>query len=223
MAIGAAIGGALISKSASDKATRAQTNAANDQLELDQRIYNETSANFAPWLQNGQNAMAAYNHEMGLGAAPEGYTGFQATPGYQFALDEGTRALEGSAASSGNLRSGATMKALQNYGQGMANQEYGTYMDRLNGLSAQGQAAAGNQAMAGQNYANNAGNAMAAIGNANSAGAIATGNAWNTGINNMMGAYQMNQMMGGAGNGMSLNVPANSAAGNAMFGGGSWF
>lgn len=221
-AIGSSLVGGIMQKKASDKAVDAQTRAANNQIELDQRIYDETTANFAPYREGGLLGFNAMNYEMGLGEAPEGYTGFQASPGYQFAVDEGTRALEGSAAASGNLRSGATMKALQDRGVGMANQEYGNWMNRLSGIAGMGQAAAGNQAAAAQNFATNAGNAMSAIGNAQSAGAIATGNAWSNGINNVMGAYQMNQMMNPGGGGMSLNVPANSVAGNAMFGSGSW-
>ena len=45
-------------------------------------------------------------------------------PGYQFRLAEGLRALEGSAAPRGTLRSGATLQALMDYGQDAASQEY---------------------------------------------------------------------------------------------------
>ena len=45
-------------------------------------------------------------------------------PGYQFRLAEGLRALEGSAAQRGTLRSGATLQALMDYGQDAASQEY---------------------------------------------------------------------------------------------------
>jgi len=219
MAIGAAIGGiagGLIQSRSADKATKAQTRAANNELALQRQIYDETSANFSPYREGGLNAFNAIQSEMGLGEAPEGYGGFQATPGYQFAVDQGTRALEGSAAAGGNLRSGATMKALQNYGQGMANQEYGNYMSRLGTLANMGQAAAGNQAAAGANFAAGAGNAMQNIGNAQSAGAIAQGNAWSGGINNALGAYQMAQMAGTGGGGLTIG------GAGSLFGNNSW-
>lgn len=46
------------------------------------------------------------------------------TPGYQFQLEQGTKAIEGSAANAGYLRSGRTLKALQSYGIGLADQTY---------------------------------------------------------------------------------------------------
>jgi hypothetical protein len=50
---------------------------------------------------------------------------FQADPGYQFRQSEGQRAIEQSAAARGSQLSGATLKALAQYGQNMASQEYG--------------------------------------------------------------------------------------------------
>lgn len=49
---------------------------------------------------------------------------FKADPGYQFRLSEGTKAVKRSAAARGNYDSGATMKALTKYGQGLASQEF---------------------------------------------------------------------------------------------------
>lgn len=118
------------------------------------------------------------------------YQGFQATPGYQFMVDEGMRALEGSAAAAGNLYSGGTLKSISDYGQGMANQEYNNYLNRLAGQAGQGQAAAGNLANASNNYTMTASNALANAGNAQAAGAIGVGNSINGGINNALGAFQ---------------------------------
>lgn len=61
--------------------------------------------------------------------AHENYTGptaadLAADPGYQFRLKAGQEALENSAASRGMLRGGNTAKALIDYGQGAASQEY---------------------------------------------------------------------------------------------------
>ena len=118
------------------------------------------------------------------------YGGYEATPGYQFQLDQGIGAIDASAASRGGLFSGATMQAAQTYGQGLANQNYGEYLNRLTGQATSGQAAAGNQAAAGQNYATGASNALANYGNAAAAGAIGVGNALNAGINNGLGIWQ---------------------------------
>lgn len=70
-----------------------------------------------------------------------GGRGFQTSPGYQFALEEGQKALERSRAAKGILNTGGTGRELTRYGQGMANQEYGNYLnqlyDRLNAVNTQ--------------------------------------------------------------------------------------
>ena len=49
---------------------------------------------------------------------------FQADPGYEFAKNEGLKSINANAKANGNMDSGATQKALMNYGTGVANQEY---------------------------------------------------------------------------------------------------
>lgn len=58
-----------------------------------------------------------------------------ADPGYQFALKEGNKRLEGSAAAGGVLRTSGTLKALMNYGQDMATQQYGNVYNRQYALA----------------------------------------------------------------------------------------
>lgn len=139
------------------------------------------------------------------------FGGFQEAPGYQFQLAQGLDAIQSTAAARGNLYSGATMQGAQEFGQGLANQEYNNYLNRLAGVGQSGQAAAGNQANAGANYAANAGNALASIGNARAAGAVGAANAWSGGLNNLAGSFGY---MGGSG--------GNSGGSNWLFGGNSW-
>jgi hypothetical protein len=68
-------------------------------------------------------------------------------PGYQFAMDEGLGAIDRSAAARGMSRSGATLKALQRYGTGLADQTYGNQLQRL--LSANQQGFGATQAQVG--------------------------------------------------------------------------
>jgi hypothetical protein len=70
---------------------------------------------------------------------------FQKDPGYQFQFGQGMNAIQGSAAAGGNLLSGATLKALQKYGNGLANQSYNDAYQRYIqgnqlGMAATGQA-----------------------------------------------------------------------------------
>src|SRR5688572_20615428 len=54
----------------------------------------------------------------------------QNEPGYQFRLKGGADAMERSAAARGSLRTGGTLKNLQEYGQSFAAQEYGNVFNR---------------------------------------------------------------------------------------------
>ena len=63
---------------------------------------------------------------------------FQTSPGYQFRLQQGVNALDRSAAARGMVLSGAQGKALTDYGQGVASNEYGNYIGGLNTMSGRG-------------------------------------------------------------------------------------
>jgi hypothetical protein len=121
------------------------------------------------------------------------YGGFKETPGYKFALGQGLDAVQSSAAARGGLYSGNAMTSMNDYAQGMANQEYGNYYNRLAGIAGNGQNAAAMQGAAGQNYVTGATNALGSIGDARAAGAVGFGNAINDGITNAIGAWQYGQ------------------------------
>lgn len=53
-----------------------------------------------------------------------------ADPGYQFAVQQGTKQIENSAAARGLARTGGTLKSLIDYGQQAAQQQYGNVYDR---------------------------------------------------------------------------------------------
>jgi hypothetical protein len=127
------------------------------------------------------------------GATP--YQGFQKTPGYDFALQEGTNAIEAGAAARGGLYSGRTMQDLQQRGIGHANQEYGNYLNRILGMTDMGMGAAAMDANSSNAFAAQASQAAANKGNAQMAGAIGVGNAFQGGFSNLASAfgYQQNQ------------------------------
>jgi hypothetical protein len=78
-------------------------------------------------------------------------------PGYQWRMDEGIRARDRSAASKGMLLSGAQNKAITNWGQGLASEEYGNYFNRLAALSGIGETAANQGASINADSASKAG------------------------------------------------------------------
>ncbi|MET3929581.1 hypothetical protein ABIE51_001468 [Lysobacter sp. OAE881] len=112
----------------------------------------------------------------------------RATPGYQFAFGEGQRALESSAAASGGLFSGKTGKALTQYGQNFADQQYGTHLNRLAALAGIGQTAQGQNNQMSMQTAGNVGQAYQNAGNARASGIQGSANAWGNTLNGLAGA-----------------------------------
>ena len=96
-----------------------------------------TQAQASPYLGAGSAATGQLQSQLGLGGGPA----FDVTtlPGYQAALEQGLGAVNQGAAGAGMLMSGERLKGLQRAGQDVFGQYYNTYMDRLMGLSGQGQ------------------------------------------------------------------------------------
>lgn len=111
---------------------------------------------------------------------------FQATPGYQFRMDEGVRAINNSARAQGLYGSGARARAIQRYGQGLAASEYGDYINRL-------LAAAGLGTAATQSSMTAAVPLLAGAGTAQGAGTVGAANAFGQSINNLVGVNQQQQ------------------------------
>lgn len=131
-----------------------------------------TPANLSP-LGGGTPAPNAGQQQQ------DAFAMFRNTPGYQFGLDEGNRSVQASAAARGGLNSGATLKALQKFGNDYADQQgYTPYMNRLATLSGMAPTSAGVTAQLGQNYANQVGNNLQNAGQARAQGIYGSANAW---------------------------------------------
>lgn len=183
----AAIGGigsiasGVIGANAADKAAGIQADSADKSLLLQAGQYAQSRADSLPWMEAGKTALAAYQNELGLG--PEAKAGtykssFQTTPGYNFAVTEGEKGITNNLAALGMKNSGSALKALTRFRTGLADQTYGSYMDRLSGASVGGQTTAANTGQLGANYAANAGQTMADAGAARASGYVGSANAW---------------------------------------------
>jgi hypothetical protein len=87
----------------------------------------------------------------GAGGNQRATGAFQAGPGYEFALNQGIDAVNRRANAGGMLQGGNANRSAIDYATGLANKEYGGWLDRLSGynnleLGATQGAAAGNQA-----------------------------------------------------------------------------
>jgi len=132
---------------------------------------------------------------------------FEASPGYQFRLNEGNKALERMASARGMRFSGTAAKDAMRFAQGIGSEEYGNFVNRetdqfnrsygvgqdklnaLRGLSGVGQTATQAQISAGNNYSSAYGQNSLAAGNAAAQGSIGVGNAITGGINSLSGLY----------------------------------
>lgn len=104
-----------------------------------------------PWRTAGGNALGVagdLSGANGIDAARAAQGNFLESPGYQWQLDQGLRAIDAGAAAKGILRSGATLKAEEAYGQGLAKQDFANYYNRLFDLSKLGEQAATGSAAA---------------------------------------------------------------------------
>jgi hypothetical protein len=136
-----------------------------------------------PFQEAGVQALGQYQNLMNGGAPNFDLTKM---PGYQFSLDQGTKAIENSAAARGTSFSGNTLRDLQSFGQGQASLQFNDYMTRLAGLANMGQSAASGVANQGANLLAGQGNSLAqgimGAGNAQAAGTIGQANAINSTI-----------------------------------------
>jgi hypothetical protein len=70
--------------------------------------------------------------------AKSAFQNYLGSTGYNFQLDQGTRAITGSAAARGILNSGSTAKALEQYGQNLASTNFNNYLGQQQGIAQMG-------------------------------------------------------------------------------------
>jgi hypothetical protein len=170
-------------------------------------------ADLAPWMQRGAEALEAYSGELGL-TMPGGQpyqSKFRTTEGYQFKKSEGEKSVVNNLARLGMKASGAAMKELDRYGQGIADQEHDEFMDRLGGLASGGQQASTNAAqLAAQTGAGVSNNTMTGAGN----NANAVTNATTQNVGTVLGGANSNAgilQTGAANTGNALMTGNNNA------------
>jgi hypothetical protein len=131
-------------------------NAAEDISQADQAaigtqtqtLGNITSL-YQPQTTLGNNSMTALGNAEGLNGAAPNYSGFENMPGYQFAVNQGTQAIQRQAAASGSAFTPNTLASVGQYVTGTAMQDYNTYIGQLQSNAQLGSAA--NQTLAGAN------------------------------------------------------------------------
>jgi len=210
--------GGILGSSAANQAAGVESQAAkqaqqvsqtnqNNANAFQQQVYGTATSAEQPYQAAGATAANRLNQIEGQTFQAPTLAEAEATPGYQFTLQQGTKAIDANAAANGSLLSGNTGVALENYGQGLASTTYqqdyqnalNTYMANYNtalggtqaGLTSTGQLEAAGQAAAG-NTANidltAAQQQMQQINNAAAArasGYLGSANAWSNAAGGM--------------------------------------
>jgi hypothetical protein len=212
-------------------------------LQQQQQQYQQNRTDLAPYRGFGEtagNQLINRLPELTQGFDPS-QANLEQTPGYQFNLSQGLKAVQNSAAARGLGISGAAQKGAANYATGLADNTQNTQANmfwnnqnnaynKLYGLTNTGASAAGATVTAGQANTNQQSNLLTGMGSVGAAGTIGAAAAQNQGlgsigqsIGNLPLMYYYGQRMGGGGapaasSGMYGASDYYSAAGQAPFG-----
>lgn len=213
----AAVGGAVISSSASKKAAKTVANATDQAAHLEHQRYLELKELQMPAYERGEQAAKVYSALLGVdgmhNTVANGMTGGNAydqaqpymshpqqsalqrdlqtqifnTPGYQVQLDQGIKSIDRAAPLTGGMYSGRRMKALNDHGQNTFGGYYQDHMNRLGGLSGEASQVAANVGQAGMDNASNVGNLMVTGATHQAQAQLNSAKAWNSALGTAAG------------------------------------
>lgn len=185
--LGADLLGGVMANRAAGQAVDAQSAAAREANALQKYMYDTTRQDYAPYREAGY---AALNKLQNLLNNPGQVRN---DPGYQFARNEGMRALRNSASAQGMTYSGPQTKAIQQYASDYADTRLNNLYNRYSNAAGLGQVGVNGTANAGQQYANNVGNNLMGMGNAQAANAMFRGSTYQNMLG-QLGAFGANRM-----------------------------
>jgi len=217
----------------SNQAAHASQKAAANEMQM----YGTTRSDLAPYNWTGQNALAQASNIAGgtdptaigpdyvsmaggmLPGGPMTQANLEATPGYQFTLGQGLKAVRSAAAARGLGMSGASLKGAANYATGLADQTFQQQFQnlltlntaqqgnlqnrfgRLNTLATLGENAAAQTGQQGTLLATAAGNATANAGALQGAGTAGLAKGVGSAANDLLGYGLLTQQQGTSGYG----------------------
>lgn len=205
--------GSNASNSAANKVATADQQAASSLGNLGQVQFDSQGQALQPYLFAGQQGVNAFTQAIAPGGDLAKQFSFDPAkiaenPNYQFVLQQGTKAVQQSAAAQGGLFSGGTLKALDQYSQGLATQTVndayaqaaGTFQMNHNNMfqnlttATQIGQNANNQEQANMalraNLFEAAANAQMGVGAAQAQGTLGSAAAWTNALNGVAGNAQ---------------------------------
>lgn len=194
--------GAVAQAGAASSAAKSQQK--NDQAAIAEqdKMFNTVRGDLLPYNTGGQADFSRMNALL-TGSPAQQEAALQGLPGYQFALTQGLKSVQNSASARGLGVSGAALKGAASYATGLADQTYGSQINRLYQGAALGEQAAAQTGQFGTSTAQSIAQAQIGIGQAQAGGQIGVGNA-----------------ISGAAQGIGNNLMLANYFGGGMFGGG---
>jgi hypothetical protein len=202
--LGTDLAGAYLAGDAAHDASRTQAQGAAAAIAEQRRQYDLNREDLKPYREAGSTAIG----QLSAGTADGGdfnrdftLADFQKDPGYQFRMDEGRNAVEGSRAATTGIQNGRTLAELTRYGQDYGSGEYSNAYNRFNAdrttrfnrlatVAGVGQTATNTGVTSGSNSANNIADLTLERANANAAGRIGQANAYGQGLESLANFYR---------------------------------
>jgi hypothetical protein len=202
--------------------------------------FQQMQQNLAPYMGLGTSTIPQLQQLLGGGRLNTPFSfnptmqQLEQTPGYQFTLQQGNKALDNAMAAKGLGLSGAQLKGLDAYNTGLASQTFqqqyqnalqnfntnygqaGDQYNRLAGLVKLGQNSAAGVGDAGIQTASNIGNNITSGANAQAAGQIGSANALSGGLSGLGGSSLLYSMLRGNSAPTGVYVPESSLPGLQM-------
>jgi hypothetical protein len=186
---GTSIASGLIGSRAAKKAAQQQADAIRQAAQIQERMYQQGRADLAPYRDIGYTALKDITAQQPyLTGRFEDYRDEYLDPSMAFRLGIGEQTTQRAANVGGGALSGNTLRALQDYSQGLASTEYSNAFNRfqtergniyntLANIAGMGQGAVNTGVQAGQATAQNLGQLTVGAGQAQASGTIGQANA----------------------------------------------
>lgn len=235
MCIAAAIAGSTIvggvisadaQRSASNKASDAQSASAQAQIGESRRQFDEIRKLLEPYTTAGTGALSQQQALLGLsgaGAQRSAISALEQSPQMQALTQQGENAIRQNASATGGLRGGNIQAALAQFRPQILSSMIENQYSKLGGLTSIGQNAAAGVGNAGMNASNQVNQALGNIGSAQAGAALASGQAQAGFANTLgqVGGFVGSRLFGGSGITPSAgSVDAYNSIGNVQFGAG---
>lgn len=204
---GASLLGGLFSSSAASSAADKQAAAAQRAAESSLAMYTQTRSDLEPYRGYGKTAGDQLTNRLSQLTSPFNPTqaSLEATPGYQFTLNQGLRTVQNAAAAKGLGISGSALRGAADYSTGLADSTLKTQFDidqanktnsfnKLSSMLQTGQNAAAQTGQFGVQSTANANNYLTSGAAAQAAGEIGSANALSKGLAGVGSAYNTYQI-----------------------------